>query len=742
MRNLLYTSLGFSAGCALCVYLWLTAPVWPYVLLLAAVGGLLYFLRGTSQNAKALALILLGLSAAAAWFQCYRQFCLSTPASIDGKTEPVSIRTTDYSSKSAYGYRVDGSILLDGKSYRVRTYLDDGPDIAPGTLITGTFRFRLTTPEGSDNTPGFAGKGVFLIASQKGELQMDAQPLGWKDFPAVARHRILEVIGKCFPRDTVGFAKALVLGDTSGLGYAQDTALKVSGIRHIAAVSGLHVSILFAMISMVSFRKRFLSAILGLPCLLLFAALAGFSPSVNRACIMSGLMLLAQLFNREYDGPTALSFAVMVMLASNPLVIASVSFQLSVASVGGIFLFAPQIRSWISGKMGKATGKGVRAIVIRWLSGSISISLSSWILTAPLCAWYFGMVSIIGILTNLLTLWVVSTIFYGIAAASLLYFWLPSAGVWMGGAVSWLIRYVLAVSGFLAKFPLAAVYTDSTYIVLWLVFCYLLLIVFRLSGRRSPGVLVLCCTMTLCASVLMSWIVPRMDNTRVTVLDVGQGQCILLQSRGKYCMVDCGGDSDLAAADIAARALLSQGIRKLDVLILTHYDRDHIGGVEKFLSRIPTDMLVLPPEEAPFDTGLAGKTIYASENLSFRWDDCVMQVFAPDFSKSSNEFSLCVLFDTQKCDILITGDRNRRGEKTLLGSAELPRVDVLVAGHHGSATSTSEELLQTVKPEIVCISVGRDNHFGHPAPETLERLNASGCQIYRTDLNGTITIRR
>jgi len=100
------------------------------------------------------------------------------------------------------------------------------------------------------------------------------------------------------------------------------------------------------------------------------------------------------------------------------------------------------------------------------------------------------------------------------------------------------------------------------------------------------------------------------------------------------------------------------------------------------------------------------------------------------------------LFDTEKCDILITGDRDGFGERSLLRNVDIPKVDVLVAGHHGAKNSTCQELLEAVRPEIVCISVGEGNPYGHPAPELLERLAEFGCAVYRTDQNGTITIRR
>ena len=206
-------------------------------------------------------------------------------------------------------------------------------------------------------------------------------------------------------------------------------------------------------------------------------------------------------------------------------------------------------------------------------------------------------------------------------------------------------------------------------------------------------------------------------------------------------MVDCGGSTDSLAADTAAETLLSQGVSKIDALILTHYDRDHAGGVSNLLTRIDAEMLVLPPVYSDHSLD-ARQILYASEDLVLTSGETEIRIFASAIPGNNNESSLCVLFDTKNCDILVTGDRDGFGERSLLRNASLPDVDVLVAGHHGSKHATCEELLAVTRPEIVCISAGKDNLFGHPAPELLGRLEKNGCSVYRTDLQGDITIRR
>lgn len=739
MRRLMYVSLGFAAASCLCAY-WLQPEGIVHSCIFAGViAVVLLFLNKYGNWPKKAALLFLGCAAGFLWYGRFQSRILEPAAQLNGKTETVTIRTIDYSTQDTIGTETEGILLLNGREYRVDLTLDGEDPIEPGMEITGPFRFSFTAPK-EDPVSWYSGNGIFLRAYQKENMTVSkSEESHWQDSIATLRRCLRQAMQTSFPQDAYPFALALLLGDTSALDYETDTDFKISGIRHVIAVSGLHVSILIALLSAVTFRRKGLMVPLGLGILLLFAALAGFSPSVTRACLMSALILLGLLFNREYDSATALSFAVLVMLLWNPLVIASVSFQLSVASVAGIFLFADRIHNWILFRYDPYRQKHPIPKYVRIFALSASTTLSAMVLTTPLCAWYFGMVSLVGVITNLLVLWIISGIFYGIMAVCLLYALLPGAAAVLGWLVAWPIRYVLAMADFMADLPLAAVYTDSIYIVFWLVFVYLLLGIFYFGRLGSPGQLLCCGILGLCIALTASWKEVPSDKAGITVLDVGQGQCILLQSEGRTYMVDCGGYTDSYAADSAAGYLLSRGIDRLDGLILTHLDDDHAGGVDELLTRIETDLLILPPEYSE----LSGKnTVYVTEDLCLDFGETKITVYVPTFPGTDNEKSLCVLFERENCVILITGDRDGFGERMLLRNSRIPEVDILVAGHHGSADSTCEELLTAVSPEIVCISAGRNNIFGHPAPALLQRLADFGCTLYRTDQHGTITIRR
>lgn len=744
MRKLMWFTIGFAVSCALCAYVLVDAWIVPAAYAAVAVTALVTMLMLKWKSFRFAAMTCFGCALGMGWFLLFHSHYLAVPIRMDGAEQFLTVTATDYSYETDYGLGVDGAVVLNGKTYQVRTYLDEMDPLNPGDRVEGMFRMRVTTPDGEKGATYHQGKGIFLIAYQRGDVSVSrtGDAPRWA-FAAQLRQKIKAALENCFSADTAAFAKGLLLGDTTDFSYEIDTDFKISGIRHVVAVSGLHISILFALISMVTFRKRYLTALLGFPMLVLFAAVAGFTPSVCRACLMSSVMLLSGLLEKEYDGPTALSFAALVILLVNPLTITSVSFQLSVASVAGIFLFREGIQNWMLSRFGKLEKDSWKARLVRWFSSSVAITLSAMSLTTPLCAYYFGTVSLVGVLTNLLTLWIISFVFYGLMAVCAVYFLWQGGAVLLAQIVSIPIRYVLAVSAILADFPFAAVYTHSAYIIAWLAFAYLLLLVFLFQKNRKPGLLGCCAVIGLCLALMASWLEPLMDDARVTVLDVGQGQAILLQSEGRTILVDCGGDSDEEAADIVAGKLLSQGITRLDGIILTHYDADHAGGLENLLTRIQTDLLLVPDTMGAKPYPQVESTVcYVDEDMKLSFGGAEITVFGPIYSGDDNENSLCILFETENCAILVTGDRTDFGERMLLRHAELPNVDLLIAGHHGAKTSTSLELLEAVKPETVIISVGEGNYYGHPHEELLLRLAEFGCSVYRTDIYGTIVYRR
>lgn len=747
VRKLMWFTVGFTAACAVGIYAFCGNYLVLLCLLLFGLAALCFAWKGIA--AQILRLVFLGCGAAFLWVWLFHGFYLVDAQKLDGQKVECSVQIIDYSEPTDWGIRADGKVKLEGKTYRIRVYASQIDSLSPGDTVEGVFELSATFAPDTEISYHSAN-GIYLLGklSEVTNISVPGKiPLVC--YPAVLRKDIQEILKKSFPEDTAGFAGALLLGDRTGLEYPTLSALSVSGIRHVVAVSGLHVSILFSLVVLIFGYRRFVTPIVGGLLLLLFAAVTGLTPSVVRAGIMHGLMLGAMALQKEYDPPTALSFAVMTLLAVNPVVITSIGFQLSVGCLVGIFLFSGPIRQFIlSDKcLGSPRPKTLSGKLKHWIAGSVSMTLSTWITTTPLCAMYFGTISLIGVFTNLLTLWLITLIFWGILVVcimSVIFLPLGQIAAWL---LSWPIRFVLQIARLFASFPLAAVYTESVYVVVWLVFCYVLFIAYLLMKKKHPWVLAFCMTVSLVIAVAASWVEPKLDDYRFTVLDVGQGQSILIQSRGKHYLIDCGGDLDEAAADKAAQTLLSQGITRLDGVILTHYDYDHAGSVAYVLSQIPANEMFLPdiPDSGKYRAALeklGGNTItWISPDSTRIIEDTGITLYTTKLQNSDNENSMCILFQPGNCDILITGDKGPSGEKALLAHTDLPDLEVLVLGHHGAKGVATLELLTKTRPEVVLVSVGADNLYGHPAQDVLERLELFGCRVLRTDTDGTLTVR-
>ena len=715
MRKLCWFTLGFALGMlGMTTVLW-GVGLWPGLALLA-VGALAAVLSRRSRLLAIPGAVLLGLGAAWGWM-CLVQARYYTPLkALDGRTGTAEILALDYGEAADYGQRVKGRIYLEGKGYTLTVYLGEETQAEPGNVLTGQFQFRLTLPGGEKASDYDASSGILLRAAAKSATAVEPGQAGSiRFFSQRLAKRMKDILRDCLPEDVFPFARSLLLGDSTEMDYGTKTALTVSGIRHTIAVSGLHVGALWLLIRRLTGNRRYLTALAGIPAVALFAALVGFTPSVCRAGLMAGLMMLAEWLGREYDPLTELALAALVLLGINPFTILSAGFQLSVLSVLGILLFQKRIQEKLE-----------KGLPFR-LAGPVSVTLSAMSLSTPVAAWYFGVVSLIGVVTNLLALPLVTLIFYGVGAVCALGGISLKLGGLLGRFLAWPIRLVLAIAKGFSRIPFGALYPCGVFHALALAGNYVLLIAYMLfkKGKLRYYLAASACLTAVCV-FFAGWL-PRQEDFQLTVLDVGQGQSLVLQSRGQTLVIDCGGWTGEGAADKAAACLLSQNIYKMDALALTHYDEDHAGGADFLLSRVGAGALLLPEEKeervVPFGAGILRLLPYTGANLG-------------------QENSMAILFESENCVILVTGDLDLAGERRLVREGKIPRTDILVVGHHGSKNAASAELLEAARPKVAVISVGAGNAFGHPTQETLDRLEKTGCRVYRTDQSGTIVIRR
>lgn len=733
------------------MYVALQNALWGFLLAglcAALLIALLLYRKGWSP----MALAALGLAAGLIWTAAYDIWLMAPVRALDGETASFTALLRDDLQPTDHGSRVYADAEMEGHSCRLLLYLDDVPSARAGDRLSVTAQLRLPSGEAYDLY--YRSLGVDLIAyARPGETVAPTEKMTLQTLPLLLRRTVKDRLGELYPADTEPFVRALIIGDRSALTFSQKNAISVSGIAHTVAISGMHIAVLMGLVMLLCGNRPGLCAAIGIPVVIVFSLMVGAVPSVVRAGVMQILLLLAPLLRRENDPPTSLGAAMLVILVPNPWTVANLSFQLSFASMAGILLLSGRIYRRLSEP--KAVKRAMRLPVLRqvvhYIVGTIASTAGAVCFTVPLIAWQFGTVSLMSVVTNLLTLWAVTLVFQGTLIACLLGFlWMWPAKL-LAGLLSIFVRYILGVAALITKLPMAAVYTDNVYIIIWLAFVYALLLAFFLAGKKRPLSYGCVGVMSLCLCVFLGYFDSAGQNFRMTMLDVGQGQCLVFQEGGATLLYDCGGDSVTKAGETASRFLLSQGIGKVDVLVLSHYDVDHAGGVCQLMERTPIDLLYLP--DIPCETDMRQEIEetaaryqteirYVTQNTLLSIGDTQVQIYAPVTEAKANDASLALLYSQGSYDILATGDMSSSAERMLLTENRLPNIEILVAGHHGAKTSTCNTLLEETRPETVLISAGKNNFYGHPAQSTLDRIEEFGAEVIRTDLCGNITIRR
>ena len=640
-------------------------------------------------------------------------------------------------------------------------YVDDqGADLRPGDRIETVAHCALADQASSgEEITYYTAKGIFLTGQAYGRLEVerpDHIPL--RDWPAYWSQALKESISQAFPSDVSGLVQALVTGNRDNLSDPFTTSLQRAGLSHTVAVSGMHLAFLAGLLSMLFGGWRRLASLVTIPVTILFTLTAGCTPSVVRAAVMILLLHIGPLFYRERDEFTSLGGALLLLLLYNPFSAAHIGLQLSFAAVAGIFLCAQPLQTALMARIPFRPAKRWNfwwaiQLVPKFIVSTFCATLGASVFTVPLSAIYFQSVSLIAPLSNLLTLWAVAVLFGAGVLIGTLGVFVPELAALVALPIAPLGRYLNAVIDGLSSLTFSAVTTQSVYYRAWLVLVYLILMLIPILPGKKRWIIPTCCgVITLCLAMLLNAWSFWWGSGAVTVLDVGQGQSVLVRSGQFLCLVDCGGDSYDSAGDIAADFLGDYGVGRLDLLVLTHFHADHANGVAQLLKRVQVDTFAIPPatgEEEPLREEILSaaqekgvEVLEVGEDTLLTLDqDRTIQLYAPLGAGETNEAGLTCLVSNGDFDTLITGDMGADVEQQLLTHAALPDLEVLVAGHHGSKASTSEQLLAATAPDYAFLSVGEHNSYGHPAQETLERLAAAGCRIYRTDLQGNITLR-
>ena len=758
MRKLVWVAAGFA--CALSAAVWLLPESWqPWAgCVCAALALCALALRKTITLRPTLALF--AASVGFLWCWGYTQLFVVPALNWADREAAVTVCISDYAHPGD-GYGSVEALCIDDAMPRgkMRIY-DYGGDsllfLRPGDTLRMPLKLLNPRERYQEESDYYLSSAIHYRAYLTGEYEAVGRArLAAVFLPRELCQKLKSAALSCFPEDVAPLMKALLTGDKTEF-YRDEmlyTAMRSAGFLHIVAVSGMHVAFLVSLVELLAGRRR--AALIGIPVLVVFMAMLGFTPSVTRAGIMQIVLLLAPLLRREADPPTSLALAALVLLACNPYAIASQSLQMSFGAVLGLQLVSPRIyRGLVIGKSGKSRlPKNALGRILDWVISTFSASVGALVFTTPLTALYSGFVPLYSILTNLLCLWAMSAAFLcGYAVCFLGLLWQPF-GFALGYLIALLPRYVIFVVKRIAMLPMSVLVTKHNLAAWWLAFVYVLFVLtYALRGKKPyrPLIPVGICAVTLLLVLLLA----RQDlsgQLEVTAVDVGQGASIAAMTERGTVVIDCGstGSAD-NAGDLMANYLLGKGRKQVDLLVLTHFHADHANGVRRLMGRIPVRQVALSPEcehtdyytdilDACEQQGVS--VCMLTENTLFRIDQLELTLIAPMGSESANERCLMAYGDFGDFEFLFTGDVGSSVERKLMKSFPLGDMELLVVGHHGSRYSTCEELLDDITPEYAFISCGVNNSYGHPAPEVLERLEERKIQVLRTDLDGTVTIR-
>ena len=656
------------------------------------------------------------------------------------------------------------------------------PDFGPGERIA--CRAKLRALRGTRNPglpdPALALRAVGIDAlagvPTAGAIRRLAEPSGFRPRRAayLARRAMREAIDRAVDGPAGAFLKTAVLGDRRGVAPEVEEGFRAAGATHVLSVSGLHLAavaaLFFLLVRGLAARvpglplyldPRAIAAAASLPAIAFFTLLTGEAVATERSALMLALGMGALLVGRAASPGPTIAGAALVLLIARPLQIFDVSLQLSVASVAGIALCARRL-----GPAGRP-GDSIRQRCLRWLWRFGAATLAATVATAPLCAHVFAEIAPLAPLGNLalVPLCEMVVVPVGLAGAAAAAIWAP-LGRWPLALAAAAARLALAIAaGFRAHAPVWVCRAPNALETFLLIAAGSLALVaptVRGGSRRLVVAAAIACAVVASSSLVIRDLRRRFTDTlAVTFLDVGQGDAAVVEAPGGAVMLIDGGGTRDGQFDTGARIvepfLRARGISRLDVVALSHPHPDHLNGLFRILQRFPVGAFwssgddghnpeyrrllalavardVPTPEITPMALGRARVT-----PLGPFLDG---RIAAPP-GLTVNDASLVLRVAFAGRSILFAGDLEADGEGELSGQRSLGqtvRSDVLKVPHHGSRTSSSDDLLDAVEPELAVMSLGWRNQFHFPAPEVLARYAARGARTLRTDRDGAVTV--
>jgi len=598
------------------------------------------------------------------------------------------------------------------------------------------------------------------------------------------RNRLFQTLAQVVPEPQASLAQGIILG----IRYTIPTQIKDNfvhtGTAHLLAISGLHLAIMAGMLLSIGIwlfgKRRYLYIWLALGIIWLYALITSMHTPVVRGAIMASLFLAAELLGRQRTAITSLAFAAAIMVGINPPILWDASFQLSFLAMAGLIFLAPPLMNLGRRTVSKTIGEeGVGRALANITTDSLSVTLAATIAVWPLIAHYFGIVSFAGPLATFLALpsmpGIIAT---GALAGLIALLALPIAQVI--GWLAWLfLSYLLLIVTGFASLPLSSLEVGSVGTTVIVAYYSALAVAIWLSSNKRLGAQMSKAknwlksgaskSTSLVSRLPKRWVMPPLlliailasvaaasmpdDNLRISFLNVGEGDAILIQKGNQQVLVD-GGPSPQALT-LGLGDKMPFWDRTIELVILTHPHADHITGLLEVLERYKVEQVLYP--DLDYESPLYEEWLDLIKERDIKYtlaqagqevdlgDGVVMKVLNPQTSPLTGTESdidnngVVLRLSLGRVSFLLTADIEQAAESKLIEQRAELASTALKVGHHGSDTSTTPQFLAVVDPKVAIISVG-ENRYGHPSVEVMARLEQrlGSENILRTDEQGTI----
>lgn len=606
-------------------------------------------------------------------------------------------------------------------------------------------------PTLSNMNPGISGaeaiyrlEGMHTLLRAQGaeaiHVTQQASPWSLPSWASRIREKEAEILTRIMPADILPFVFTVWLGERSGVSGEEMERFALAGTAHVLAVSGVHIAIVFVTVAAFTRRhaRRRMRALFLLAFILLFVLLTGARTSVVRAAIMLSVYLIGELFNRDPDPPTSLAVAAIAILIHNPSALANPGFQMSFLSVASLLLLTPRIDHVLS-------------VLPRPIRLSLSVTLAVQVLSLPAAAATFHVVPLLAPIVNLIVVPLLALLLALTMAATLLGAIATSVGTLLGAAVGLAVHAIESltygtaslVGNFAYWGPPSAIAIALYFITIWLA------LFMRRGGRyRYVGV-----TIAALATIVL-W--PR-DNgdAFLAMLDVGHGDATVIRSpQGKTMLIDGGDHSQYGdmGQRVVAPFLRAHNIRQLDIVVATHGDRDHVGGLFYILDhwRVGEVWISAASKGSPLGNALIKKCAELDIPLRriARGEDrdlggAQLSVLHPPADwpavYNENDNALVLRYTQDGTSTLLTADIEYAGEAAVRrGDC---KADIMKAPHHGSNTSSDAAFIEAIAPTIAIASTGNRPGRDPVHAEVAARYEAAGIRLLRTDRSGGVIYR-